>query len=47
MPKAVTMRNLNDPPDAPEWAYPSRDVLYPREWSGPEDDPENIIRASE
>ena len=37
----------NDPPDTPEWLLPSRDVIYPRAWAGQDDDPENIIRASE
>jgi hypothetical protein len=47
MSRAVTMRNLNDPPEAPEWAYPSREFTYPAEWASQDDDPENIIRASE
>jgi hypothetical protein len=40
----MTDRRDNCPP--PEgWAIPSRDVLYPREWAGPDDDPETIIRG--
>jgi hypothetical protein len=41
------MRSLNDPPATPDWHLPSRDYLVPRAWAGQDDDPENIIRASE
>lgn len=41
------MRVPNDPPSTPDWSLPARDLLYPVEWSGPDDDPDNIVRGVE
>lgn len=41
------MLQPNEPQETPEWSLPARDLLYPHEWRGPEDDPENIERGTE
>lgn len=41
------MLTPNEPQATPEWSLPSRDLVYPREWAGVDDDPPNIIRATE
>ena len=36
-------RDNAPPPDG--WTIPSRELDYPREWAGQDDDPESIVRG--